>query len=241
MKSLFPLLSLALLIGAQAHAQSASNYKAPPDVEIQYKISARKNGMPVSGSGQSVWQVQGANYSLSTSARATFFGKIQETASQGSFDTFGLAPSSFYEKRFRKDPTTTSFARAEKKIHFSEGSPSVPLKDGEQDRASVVWQLASLARAQSEKFTPGSEWAFPVAGRRDAETWRFKVIGQEKLGTGMGEIQTLHLSKAPPADSQEQQVDLWLATQMDWYPVKIRYRDADGDFVEQTLDKIIRK
>ena len=145
------------------------------------------------------------------------------------------------EKRFRKEAATTTFKRDSKSIVFSEGDDSYPLKGGEQDRNSTVWQLVSVARATPEKFTPGSEWSFFVAGRHDAEPWTFKVVKDDKVATGLGEVAAIHLVKAPPPDKKGQQVDLWLAPSLEWYPVKVTFEDEDGDYVEQTLQKIIKK
>jgi hypothetical protein len=36
-------------------------------------------------------------------------------------------------------------------------------------------------------------------------------------------------------------VDLWLSPSLEWYPVKVTFEDDDGDYVEQTLQKIIKK
>lgn len=77
-----------------------------------------------------------------------------------------------------------------------------------------------------------------VAGRRDAETWTFKVMQNESLSTALGQLDTVHIIKAPPPDSKDQQVELWLAPSLEWYPVRVRFSDADGDFVEQMIGQI---
>jgi hypothetical protein len=43
------------------------------------------------------------------------------------------------------------------------------------------------------------------------------------------------------AGRKGQQVDLWLAPSLDWYPVRVRFNDPDGDFVDQTLEKVVKK
>jgi hypothetical protein len=43
------------------------------------------------------------------------------------------------------------------------------------------------------------------------------------------------------AGRKGQQVDLWLAPSLDWYPVRVRFNDNDGDFVDQTLEKVVKK
>ena len=62
------------------------------------------------------------------------------------------------------------------------------------------------------------------------------------MSTGLGDVAAIHLVKAPPPDKKGQQVDLWLAPSLEWYPVKVTFADADGcDYVEQTLQKIVKK
>ena len=216
-------------------------YKLAPSADLVYSIKAKQRGIALSGESVSNWRAGDGKYSLLAETKAALFGKILEQRSEGTVDDYGLAPAQFVEKRFRKEAATTTFKRDSKTIVFSEGDDSYPLKGGEQDRNSTVWQLVSIARATPEKFTPGSEWSFFVAGRRDAEPWTFKVVKQETVATGQGLVEAVHLVKAPPPDKKGQQVDLWLAPSLEWYPVKVTFADEDGDYVEQTLQKIVQK
>src|SRR5262249_52740671 len=156
-------------------------------------------------------------------------------------DSYGIAPLRFDEKRFRRDPITTVFDRTAKTITFTDGKLRYTIRGGEQDRSSAPWQLAAVARRAPDKFVPGREGGVFLAGQRDAEPWSFKVVNREPVETALGTIQCVHLVKAPPPDSKDQEVDIWLAPGMEWYPVRIRFTDADGDFVDQVLDKVTRK
>ena len=235
-------LSPAMAQAPVEHPVIKRPYKLVPSADLVYSIKARQRGIGLSGESVSNWRVGDGKYSLLAETKAALFGKILEQRSEGTVDEYGLAPSQFVEKRFRKDAVTTTFKRDSKTIVFGEGDESYPLKGGEQDRNSAVWQLASVARAAPEKFVPGSEWAFFVAGAHDAEPWIFKVVKEEPVTTGMGEVAAIHLVKAPPPDKKGQQVDLWLAPSLEWYPVKVTFADADGgDYVEQTLQKIVKK
>ena len=49
------------------------------------------------------------------------------------------------------------------------------------------------------------------------------------------------VAQALAPDKKGQQVDLWLAPSLEWYPVKVTFADEDGDYVEQTLQKIVKK
>jgi hypothetical protein len=212
-----------------------------PSADLHYKVSSRQKGFSISGDGLVQWRTADGKYSLAVQMTAPIVGKLHEQRSEGSVKSGTLAPDSFYEKRFRKEPTTTTFDWKNRQVHYARDAQPTALGEGEQDRASAQWQLVALARSAPAKFTPGSEWKFTVAGRRDAETWTFRVVGQEPVKTGMGDLLAVHLVKAPPAHSKEQSVDLWLAPSLEWYPVRLRFEDADGEFVDQRLEKMIRK
>ncbi|MES2739409.1 MAG: DUF3108 domain-containing protein [Pseudomonadota bacterium] len=226
---------------AADHPSAKHAFSLPPSADLSYTLKARQRGLSANGESSVVWRADERSYSIVSEAKVALFGKILENKSEGTVDEYGLAPAQYVEKRYRKEASTTSFKRDGKTISFSESDESYPLKGGEQDRTSAPWQLLAMARSAPEKFKPGAELALFVAGRRDAEPWTFKVIKQETVHTGQGEISAVHLSKAPPPDRKGQQVDIWLAPSLDWYPVQLRYADEDGDFVEQTLNKVSKK
>jgi hypothetical protein len=233
--------TLAAALGgawAAEHGAVKRRFDLPPSAELNYSIKARQKGFSLNGEAVIDWRVADGKYTLRAETRAMLVGKILENRSEGAIDSFGIAPVSFYEKRFRRDPWTTSFNRDSKTITFTESQVSYAIKGGEQDRSTAPWQLVSVARAAPDKFTPGSTWTFFVAGRRDAEPWTFKVLGRETVRTGLGEVSAVHLSKAPPPDSTDQTLDIWLAPSHEWYPVRLRFTDSDDEFVEQTLEKI---
>lgn len=236
------LLALAgTLAQALEHPVIKRPVDVPPSADLTYKITARQKGITLGGEALINWRAGDGKYSVANTSRAQILGKILENRSDGLIDDYGLAPLRFYEKRFRKEPTAANFDRGGKRISFENDKMTYPLLGGEQDRGSAQWQLAAVARAAPEKFVPGSEWKFFVVGRRDAEVWTFRVARRETIRTGMGNVQTIHLTKAPPADSKGQQLDVWLAPGHEWYPVKLRFSDEGGEFVEQTIQSIVKK
>lgn len=216
-------------------------FNLPPSVDLSYQIKARQKGFSISGDAVVSWRVADGKYTLHTDSRAMILGSLLANRSEGTIDAFGVAPALFHEKRFRKEPSITTFDRASRTISFSESKLTYPIVGGEQDRTSVPWQLVAVARAAPEKFVAGSEWTFFVAGRRDADPWTFKVLKQETLRTALGEVATVHMVRLPPPDDQGQQIDIWLAPSMEWFPVRLRFEDGEGEFVDQTIDKITRK
>ena len=227
--------------GAAQHLAIKRPVNLPPSADLSYTVEARQKGFSIGGEAQVSWRTSGATYTLRADTRAKLFGSIVENRSEGVIDSFGIAPVQFYEKRIRKEPWTTTFDRAGKTISFTEDKQTYPIKGGEQDRISVLWQLVAVVRAAPEKMTPGSEWTFFVAGRRDAEPWTFKVVTRENVSTGLGPLDALHLVKLPPPDAKGQALDIWLAPSHEWYPVRLRFSDSDDEFIDQTLGKIVKK
>jgi hypothetical protein len=236
---------LSLATAAQsAPAGAAQKYKVnlPPSADLSYTIRARQSGLSLEGNAMVRWTAANRKFEVTSETRSVLVGKILEAKSEGVIDEYGLAPSTFSEKRFRKDRVTTSFDRAAKKIIFSDASAKgYALKGGEQDRNSALWQLISIARAAPAQFKPGSEWSFVVAGHSDAEPWVFRVLQRETVSTAAGEMNAIHVTRAAPPDSKDQKLDIWLAPSLEWYPVRLRFADSNGDFIEQTLEQARKK
>jgi hypothetical protein len=228
---------------ADDHPSQVRPFNLPPSAELSYSISARQRGFTLNGDATLSWRQGDGKYTINTDSRVALLGKLTENRSQGTVDSFGLAPNEYYDKRFRKDAVTANFDREAKTIVFSDGKKSYPIKGGEQDRVSISWQLVALARANKDKFKAGSEWDFFVVGPRDADPWTFRVIGREKVtaGAAIGTVDTVHVLREPPPGSKDQTLDIWLAPSLEWYPVKLRFVDNDRDFVEQTLEKVTKR
>jgi hypothetical protein len=237
-------LLLALMLGSagalEAPAAGRRAVELPPAADLVYDLHARQRGLSLKGEAIVNWRAGEGRYSVSAESRLPILGTITENRSSGAVDASGLVPDEFVENRLRKDPTTATFDRASKSLRFSEGSKVYPLRGGEQDRASITWQLASVARAAGAGFRPGSEWPFFVAGRRDAETWVFKVVKREKVRTGLGEVEAVLVTRQPVADKKDQTLEVWLAPQHQWYPVKLRFADGANEQIEQTLSGFTR-
>lgn len=240
-----PLISLIICIVSllfQVPAQ-AEKFKLAPSAELVYSLKSNQKGVPLSGEAKVNWRVKSQDsralqYQLSSETKVAMLGKILVSSSQGSIQDFGLAPDRFQEKRFRRNEVTTYFDREQKIIRFSESDLQYPIQGGEQDRLSATWQLLALAQKQGTQIKPGQEWTMFVAGSRDADPWVFKLIELMKIRTAIGELNVMHIVKAPPPDAQGQKIELWLAIDLDYYPVQVRFQDHNGDVLEQKIISI---
>lgn len=244
---LFAVALLANVAGVASAADASPPpvrpFKLAPSADLDYAIQARQRGFTLPGDGLVTWRAANGKYSVQADTKSALLGKIVETRSEGTIDNYGLAPAQFTEKKFRKSATNTTFDRDTKTISFTEGKLTYPLVGGEQDRASASWQLVALARAAPDKFVAGSTWTFFVAGPHDGEPWTFKVVNREKVALGgtLGDVDAVHILRAPPADDTKgQTLDIWLAPSLEWYPVRLRFTEGE-DFVEQHLSKITKR
>jgi hypothetical protein len=237
------LFALALCAAAAAEAAPRPSYppSLPPAAALSYGIRARQGGLTINGESEMHWLPDGKRYTVSIETRAMLVGKILDEKSEGIIDAWGVAPTRYTEQRFRKEATSVTFNRDARLISFSASDRTYPLRGGEQDRASVIWQLSAVARAAPAKFRNGTSWNFFVVGQRDADPWTFRVGAQEKVAGPDGEVMAWHVMRNPPPGSEEQQLDIWLAPALQWYPVKLRFTEGGGDFIEQTLRQVRAK
>ena len=213
------------------------NVQAPPSVTLQYDVQAWRGEQNLHGSSKMRWQTNGSTYQLEGDTSVLFLNFLT-FKSQGVIDEYGIAPVLYNEKRWRKPETNTHFHRERNLISFSASTITYPRQGGEQDRASVIWQLAGIGRGEGEKFQAGKEIAIFLAGVRDAEIWRFQVIGLEQIDVDTGKIAAWHIMRTPRPGSYEQGLEIWLAPQQEWYPVKLRYTETNGDHLDMIASNI---
>lgn len=207
----------------------------PPSAELKYDVQALRDGKTVFGSGKISWKKDGDNYEIDGEAGVLFFS-VLTFKSEGSLDAQGITPLRYSEKRFRKSATNTHFQREPQRISFSASTLQYPRNGGEQDRASIVWQLVGLGRADPTQFGDGLD--IFVAGVRDGDTWHVQILGEEKITVGGEAVTAWHLLRTPRAGSYDTQVDIWLAPSRDWYPVKLRQTERNGDYLDMSMSSI---
>ncbi|WP_050464616.1 DUF3108 domain-containing protein [Herbaspirillum autotrophicum] len=209
----------------------------PPPASLEYDVQATYNNMAVHGSGTITWKSDGSRYTIEGKAEDFFFTFLRFSSS-GDINEFGVAPELYTEQRIRKSATNTHFHRDRKQISFSASTNTYPSVGGEQDRASVVWQLVAIGRGDPGKFAPGATIDLFVAGPRDGEVWRMQVIGEEDIRVPAGPARAWHVVRVPRPGSYEQQLDIWFAPQQQWYPLRLRFSETNGDFLEMSLSKL---
>ena len=228
-------LSASALVGVVAQAAAPS---PPPDAHLYYQTKVAAKGMSLSIDSEIEWSRQGDTYRVLNHAKHMLLGNLTFD-SKGHITPAGLAPDTYLETR-RKREKLVAIDQAGKQVKFS-GGQMAAAPAGLQDRTSVLLQLSSLARGDAAAFQAGKTLTMPVAGSSQVREWTFQVVGEETLSSPMGKLRTVHVKRQPRPGRDgpdEQQVDVWLAPDRNWLPVRVRLREANGDEFDQVVSRI---
>jgi hypothetical protein len=217
-----------------------SEFSLPPSADLNYDAVAIKGNSKVEGKGLVKWVQDGRQYSISGEASVLFLS-VLSYRSEGHLTEVGILPERYVEKRLGKSSTNTHFHRERQTISFSASTHSYPVKGGEQDRGTVFWQLAGLARGNPEKLQAGLSFELIIAGSRTADAWQVTVQGREPVALAQGSTDAWHLRIVRQDGGADYQLEVWLAPGQDWYPVKIMYVDRKGTTLGLTLSTLEKK
>ena len=210
----------------------------PPSATLSYEVRYATRGNITLGSSTVEWRKGADGYAIRGDV-SKFGFTLSAFRSEGMIDDAGIAPLLYAEKNVRRAETSTHFLRdARQAISFSAATDSFPLQPGAQDRASIPWQLAGIARGQRALLAPGAVLDVLVAGVRDAERWKIEVLGEETVDLDTGAARVWHLVRAPRSGTHDKRIDIWLAPAQQWYPVKLRYTEQSGDTLDLSMSAL---
>ena len=105
--------------------------------------------------------------------------------------------------------------------------------EGVQDTASQFIQMTYVFSTQPERLRVGGAVAFPLALPRTMDTWVYEVVEAQTLKTPFGPLAAFHLKPRPrPTRRNELTVELWIAPELRYLPVRIRIEQDAATFVD---------
>ncbi|MGZ8341085.1 MAG: DUF3108 domain-containing protein [Telluria sp.] len=217
-------------------------YKAavPPSSRLALELERiDAKGTLWHGVAQMSWQVADGGYKVQFDAGINMLVttvNLLALASEGAIGDDGFAPRMATEKRRGKSLTATHFNRDKASITFSAIPEAAPLPPGAQDKATLPLQLAAIARADPAQFDGGID--ITVGEERGSSVYHFVVAGQEEIETKLGKLQTWRLARPPKPGSYNSRLEVWLAPERGWYPVRIRNTEANGAVTTQNVTHI---
>jgi hypothetical protein len=217
---------------ASGEAEAPVPQRIPGSVQLAFAATGQRGTTPLQGVfGNLTWRQDGQHYDAQLSLNVLFY-TMRSQHSSGVIGANGIEPARFSDKR--KSEVASHFMREQGTVVFSNNAPSVPLMPGAQDRLSVILQLGALMAGDPGRYPPGAAFAIQTVGPRDADIWIFKVEDDEKLALPAGEFTARKLTRNPrqPFDDK---VELWLAPELGYLPVRIKQTQSNGDFADLQL------
>ncbi|MDO9205440.1 DUF3108 domain-containing protein [Methylotenera sp.] len=158
------------------------------------------------------------------------FGELIQK-SEGVVTDKGLTPS-YYSYEDRKNPSKMQSSRFSWSegillMHSAKSKNTEDLVSSTQDPLSFMYQFM---------FSPPSEnMQITMTNGEYLSTYTYIFLGEVKISTKLGELNTIHLLKS---DDEKEQTELWLGIDYQYLPVKIRKTKKDGSLIEQTATSI---
>jgi Protein of unknown function (DUF3108) len=161
---------------------------------------------------------------------------LLDLRSTGELRPFGIAPVQYLERiEIANRELSVDFDWTSHIVRFAgrgAGEPA-PFEDGTQDPLSLQFHLPLLAQTYPWRFTPGSLVSFQVA-RRKVESYTFVVDGFEPVTIQGRQLQALKVLR-PKGPNSNRAVELWMAPDLDWMPVRLRFVDTNDEVWDSVL------
>ena len=231
----------------EAVDRPAGGAEAPPvyatriPLPVRLRYALRYNGR--TGDATLDWRHDGARYQLALEGLGATEALVVQ-ASQGGFDSAGLAPERFTDRRRGGRLQAANFRRDIGRIGFSGPSLDYPAWPGAQDRLSWLAQFVAIraaaaasasASASAGAVGPSTTSLFVVDARGTAALWHFQPDGETWLATPLGRLATQRWRREPPRP-EGLRVEVWLDAARGHWPVQLRFTALrSGDVFELRL------
>lgn len=213
---------------------TAAGQAAPPGrITLHYEMS--RNGT-VLGNVVETLEHDGRTYAITSELKGrgilALFGPLKRT-SRGRITPEGLRPDEFRDERGSSWAVSAKFdwtAHSVTQERKGKSSETLKMQGTAQDPLSLAYNFA---------FAPpkAKEYDVTRADGRGLTPFRFTVVGNEKLATPAGEVQTLRIAKVRDGP-EDKSTDIWFAAERDFLPVRVLIVDNDGTRADQIVTRI---
>lgn len=208
--------------GAAIDVAAASSERAPPIYPTRmppaFAATYTLTRGAIAGDVELRWQPEGERYVARLEGRD---GALLAWRSVGGFDTAGIAPQRFVDRRRGRGALAANFQRDTGKLTFSGPQIEHPLAPGMQDRLSWMLQLAAIAAADSGRVGTLGASLIVVGVHGEADVWNFEPNGVETIDPGEGAVPTLRLLRRP-GRAYDTRAEVWLDPSRHYLPLRVR-------------------
>ena len=219
---------------ASGNIVGTQSLRIPGSVTLDFTATGQDGSSPMQGVfGELTWLQDGSRYDARLTLKV-LFSTIRSQHSTGRIGPSGIEPDRYSESR--KSEVASHFVRDQGQVVFSNNAPSVPLLAGAQDRLSVMMQLGGLLAGDPGRYPAGTQISVQTVGPRDAGVWVFVVGDEEQLSLPAGEYRARKLTRSP-RQQFDSKLELWLAPDYGYLPVRIKQTEPNGNFADAQLRK----
>ncbi len=212
--------------------------RLPRRGEITYELYLGNNRFNV-GRTQQAWELNDDSYRLSSVSETTglvalFSRQRIAYESRGKLTASGLRPEHFTTQRVRSGRSEDAAADLDwSAMTAMIGNPQrgVALPADAQDLVSFMYQLGLVPLA------PG-RIELPITNGWKLERYELEIGGEERLDTPFGALRAVPVRQV--RQPGQESIELWLAAEYRWLPVRIRFFDRDGEPSGEQLVSEIR-
>jgi len=217
---------------AQSVEKKEIQYKK---VVIDYDVRRSVDGSPVGAARTTYFLEENNQYSIKNEVEAKgfvslfYWNKLQQT-SDGILTPEGLKPKNYHYQFGSKIDNFAVFDWDAKKIITTTNGKinEFDMLEGSQDMLSFMYQFM---------FEPPlAKMKIYITNGKNYKPYDYSYIGEEVIETDVDKILTLHIAKFNY--NNEERIDLWLAKDYKYLPIKIRKTEKDGSILDQSTKKI---
>lgn len=171
----------------------------------------------------------------STAGLLALFRKQSATlVSRGRIVAAGLRPEHFEGWNSREETRRVSadFDWPAKRVTLKHDgrTDTVSLPGGTQDRISLMYQLMFVEFGRLRQF---DVW---MTNGRKLDRYHYSITPDIEIATPLGYMKTLHLVKERQAN--ESAAEVWLATEHNFFPVRVLIVEKDGTRYDQIITRL---
>ena len=204
-------------------------------VIIDYDVRRSLDGSAI-GAAKTIYLLDQDNrYSIRNEVEAKgfvslfYWNKLVQT-SDGFVTSEGLKPVNYHYKFCSRIDNAAAFDWESKKIITTMNGKTneFEMQEASQDMLSFMYQFM---------FEPPlTKMKLYITNGKSYKPYDYAYIGDEIIETDTDKIETMHIAKFNY--SNEERIDLWLAKDYRFIPIKIRKTEKDGSILDQSAKKI---
>jgi len=215
----------------------APPFEWPASTRLSYALTGNYRG-DVNGTAQVEWIRVDDRYqvNLDLVIGPEFSPLItRRMTSEGNIAASGLVPARYDEDTqvVMRDRRRMSVVFEPDAVVLANGQRRERL-EGVQDTASQFIQMTYVFSTHPERLRVGGSVAFPLALPRTMDSYVYEVVEAQTLQTPFGALASFHLKPRPRPTRRpnELTVELWIAPELRYLPVRIRIEQDAATFID---------